>query len=956
MLKRDASQSLAAGLVLVAAGVAANVLLGQLVRNVFRLPIFLDSIGTIFVGALAGPLAGAATGVISNVVWGLVFADPTIIPYSLTAACVGLAAWYAASRGAFRSPLWAATAGLATGVLAALVSAPISAYLTRGVTASGNDYLLQLLAGTSDNILQAATLRGFLADPLDKLLSFLAVWLLLRLVPERWQRPFVSAPPGRHGYVVRSRFGLAVLASIAALAIAWLFLPAFGRAVFAVFYLAVILSAWRGGLGPAVLAIVIGAAANVLLVLPPLGTLGLQVEGWLGLCIFLMVSFLIALITAALERANHALSASLAEQRQSEAEIRSVVDNVVEGLLLVSPDHRLIRVNRRFEELFDQPAEQVVGRSLSELRPLAERVFADPTRFLERLDATADDTGGRLKDTFEQTWPESRQLELFWTAVRSDGKLRGRLYGFRDVTQERELDRLKTEFVSQVSHELRTPLTAIKGFTDLLIEGEAGEINEEQQEYLGIVQNNVDRLVTLINDLLDISRIESGRVQLKLESVPLGAIVESVAATMRPLVEGKNQSLAVAVDPALPPVRADRDRITQVVTNLVSNAYKYTPAGGALRVEASREGDAARLAVHDNGIGIAPEDVAQLFTRFFRVDSSLTREVGGTGLGLSIVKSIVELHGGTLEVESEPGQGSTFSFTVPLAEAATLAETTEAPAGRLDAPEPAPHDHAGPRRTILVVGGDESVVALLGKSLDRAGYEVELAADADAALERIADQRPDLITVDVRLPTLRGLDSTRRLADAPEARDIPLLILSILQEQPGLPDRPAAAGGEGSAAARPIDRDQLLGQVQRMLSGSAGRRVLVIEDDASTRELLAVALGKQGFETLTAPDGESGLLLADQQQPGVILLDLRLPGIDGFGVLQRLKRSPATAAIPVIAVTGSEGLWLGARARVLSLGAADFVSKPFELDTLIHEIRTLMGEEETEHVDTSTGR
>jgi signal transduction histidine kinase len=192
-------------------------------------------------------------------------------------------------------------------------------------------------------------------------------------------------------------------------------------------------------------------------------------------------------------------------------------------------------------------------------------------------------------------------------------------------------------------------------------------VNDEQTEYLEIVKSNADRLVALINDLLDVSRIESGRIQLKLGAVDVRAILDMVVATMRPLLEGKGQRLTLAVEDGLPPAWADHDRVVQVATNLVSNAHKYTGAGGAIEVTAARDGELIRVAVRDNGMGISAEDQANLFTRFFRVDNSLTREIGGTGLGLSIVKSIVEMQGGSVSVESEPGHGSTFAFTVPIA-------------------------------------------------------------------------------------------------------------------------------------------------------------------------------------------------------------------------------------------------------------------------------------------------
>jgi PAS domain S-box-containing protein len=387
----------------------------------------------------------------------------------------------------------------------------------------------------------------------------------------------------------------------------------------------------------------------------------------LNLCVFLTVSSLIALITEGLDRVNHALGESLEDERRTEAEIRSLVDSVVETLVLVSPEGRVVSVNRRFEDLFGIAASEVEGRSVDDLRALAERLFAEPDTVMEQLAPSGGEVAERSLTIVAQTWPQERQLALFATPVRSDGRDLGTLYGFRDVTQERELDRMKTEFVSQVSHELRTPLTAIKGFTDLMLDGDAGEVNEEQSEYLAIVKSNADRLVALINDLLDVSRIESGRIQLKLERVDVRAILEMVVATMRPLLESKSQRLTLSIADGLPAAWADHDRVVQVATNLISNAHKYTQAGGEIDVGARADRGNLRIAVRDNGMGIAPEDQARLFSRFYRVDNSLTREIGGTGLGLSIVKSIVEMQGGTVTVDSAPGTGSTFAFTVPIA-------------------------------------------------------------------------------------------------------------------------------------------------------------------------------------------------------------------------------------------------------------------------------------------------
>jgi DNA-binding response OmpR family regulator/two-component sensor histidine kinase len=463
----------------------------------------------------------------------------------------------------------------------------------------------------------------------------------------------------------------------------------------------------------------------------------------------------------------------------------------------------------------------------------------------------------------------------------------------------------------------------------------------------------VDRLVALINDLLDISRIESGRIKLKIEVVDLKPVIHEVVVTMEPLLTGKRQTLSVEVAPDLPPARADRDRVVQILTNLVSNAHKYTPDEGAIEVVAGRQDGQLQVKVKDNGMGISADDVPKLFTRFFRVDNSLTRQIGGTGLGLSIVKSIVEMQGGKVAVDTAPGRGSTFSFTLPVAE-----QPAEAPS----APAPAPATATAPaigkpseplpeaipeqeRAAVLVVDEKRDDAEQLVRLLQRAGYAADAVDGVEPALQHIATRRPELITVGVRVPGLAGSEAARRLAREPVSQDIPLLLLSIHDLIPA--EQPAGPT---------LDQIETLRHVRQALGTSAHRRVLVIEDDESIRRLLAITLENNGFEAVEAPDGESGLELASKEQPGLVLLDLRLPGIDGLAVLERLKRAPETARIPVIAMTGSQGLVLGARARVMALGAADFVTKPFELESLVDEIRALIGAKEVDRADTSARR
>ena len=320
----------------------------------------------------------------------------------------------------------------------------------------------------------------------------------------------------------------------------------------------------------------------------PYYNIGITAEDWLRVGIFVVVSLAIAGIADQLEKSKRDLQQALQAERAGQARMRAVTDGVDEALVLVSPDQRILDINQRFVDLFGVPAERLIGQRLEDTRTLFDQVFADADELYELTLASSADTQHDDTRLVVQNWPQARELQLFSTPVRDDEGFLGRLFVFRDVTHEREVDRMKTEFVSLVSHELRTPLTSIKGFTEMVLDGDAGEINEEVEEYLGIVYNNAERLVALVNDLLDLSRIESGRIQLKSEPVDLDEVVKVVALTMQHKIQEKRQSLEIAVDPAATSVLGDKDKLVQVLTNYVSNAYKYTQAGGDIRIEVSQ--------------------------------------------------------------------------------------------------------------------------------------------------------------------------------------------------------------------------------------------------------------------------------------------------------------------------------------------------------------------------------
>jgi PAS domain S-box-containing protein len=364
--------------------------------------------------------------------------------------------------------------------------------------------------------------------------------------------------------------------------------------------------------------------------------------------------------------------AALRDQHRQAEEARretgAILNATHEAIMLLSPERRVLSANPRFGDLFGLDAASIIGRCFDEQGVHLEQRFADPSAFLSLVAGKGIPDAPPHSDTIGQRLPEERELHVFTAPVSlADGNALGRLFVFRDVTQERAADRLKTEFVSLVSHELRTPLTSIKGYVDLLATGEVGPLTGDQQEFLGVVKQNADRLVSLINDLLDISRIEAGRVMLHPQALSLGPLLQPIVASLRPQADARRQTMTLLAPPDLPVIAGDAGCLAQVFTNLLSNAIKYTPPGGDVQITARAEHGLVHIDVTDTGIGMTPDELDQLFTKFFRSTNRLVREVGGTGLGLAICRSLIELHGGQIVVRSRPGHGSTFSVYLPLA-------------------------------------------------------------------------------------------------------------------------------------------------------------------------------------------------------------------------------------------------------------------------------------------------
>ncbi|MFQ5656777.1 MAG: response regulator [Candidatus Methylomirabilales bacterium] len=458
--------------------------------------------------------------------------------------------------------------------------------------------------------------------------------------------------------------------------------------------------------------------------------------------------------------------------------------------------------------------------------------------------------------------------------------------------------RAKSEFLANMSHELRTPLNAIIGFSEILLDESLGHLSrEERREFLGNIHNSGRHLLGLINDILDLSKIEAGRMEIRPEECPIGEALNGVLNTIKPMATPKNIAIEVTLDPQLSTVSADVVKFKQILYNLLSNAMKFTPEGGNVYVRASAREEWAEFSVRDTGIGIKPEDRERVFQEFQQVEMSAARQYEGTGLGLALAKKFVELHGGRIWVESEVGKGSTFTFTMPLETAREPAPLEVGEAFR-QAPEPPGEGES----IILVVEDDLKARELLRFTLTREGYRVEDALDGEAALAKAKELRPSLITLDILLPRKDGWEVLRELKEDPQTRDIPVLVISIVDNK-----EMGFSLGAADYLVKPVDREELLRRSGRMSFTARVRarpvEVLIIDDDPLAVDLLARMLEPVGFQILKACGGLPGVELAIARQPDLILLDLLMPEVSGFEVLHQLKGHPETREIPVFIIT-----------------------------------------------------
>ena len=455
------------------------------------------------------------------------------------------------------------------------------------------------------------------------------------------------------------------------------------------------------------------------------------------------------------------------------------------------------------------------------------------------------------------------------------------------LEEMRRADELKTQFLANMSHELRTPLNSIIGFSRVILKGIDGPVTDLQQQDLTAIYNAGQHLLGLINDILDLSKIEAGKMELAFEEVNIADLVNSVMSTAVGLVKDKPVELRKEIQPDLPIIHADPIRVRQILLNLISNAAKFTEEGYievAARLAKGPHGLSEILVkVEDTGPGIAPEDQHKLFRPFSQVDASLTRKTGGTGLGLSITRNLVEMHGGRIWLESEVGKGATFYFTLPVIQPSqTGADESE--------------------RIVLVVEDDTDVIHLYQRYLTPRGYRVIPLTEPNMAVARARELKPMAILLDIMMPERDGWQVLQELKKHSETRDIPVIVISIVEER----ERGFSLGA-ADYLHKPVLEEDLARALEKLDPDGRVKDVLVVEDDPSDLYLVTRLLNEIGPYTVrTAENGEEALKLIRKRQPDAVILDLLLPKLNGFAVVEEVRSRPEWQNLPIIIFTAAD--------------------------------------------------
>lgn len=625
------------------------------------------------------------------------------------------------------------------------------------------------------------------------------------------------------------------------------------------------------------------------------------------------------------QRERERLTREAEHQRKT---MGDAIESIAEGFALYGPDDRLIITNQRFRDM--HPVHETFAPGKSTFRDVIEiggrEIVAHDQPFEEwvatRL-AAHDHSATRVVPFKDGRWMQISERpthEGGFTIVYVDiTELRRRqeeLELARDEAQR--ATQVKSEFLANMSHELRTPLNAIIGYAQILQEDAEDTGQSDFLPDLKKIESAGNHLLGLINGILDLSKIEAGRMEVYKERFGISALVGDVAALIRPLAAKNGNTFVVACPEDIGSIETDVTKVKQALLNLLSNACKFTDKG-TVTLAVGRQGVGAErqlvLTVSDTGIGMNEEQLGRLFQAFSQADSSTSRKFGGTGLGLAISRSFALMLGGDLTVESRPGEGSRFIFTLPDPdETAALVEVAE------EGGTPAKAEPSD-RPSVLVVDDDEASMNIIGSHLKRDGYRVLYASSGEQALEMARKHRPAAITLDILMPQMDGWSVLVALKSDPDLSGIPVVIVSISNEK--------ALGFTLGAAAmltKPVDRGELSDFLSRLTGGGEEGTVLVVEDDAATRLLMQRTVEKLGRSAALTENGRQGMAwLVENPPPIAILLDLQMPEMNGFEFLAALRERAEWNAVPVLVVTAKH--LSNAERELLSARATQIIGK-----------------------------
>ncbi|MBD2354770.1 response regulator [Tolypothrix sp. FACHB-123] len=623
--------------------------------------------------------------------------------------------------------------------------------------------------------------------------------------------------------------------------------------------------------------------------------------------------------TAELISLNRKLQSELDERQKiqeqlriSQAKFARILDIADDAIISIDAEQKITLFNQGAEKIFGYSAQEAIGKSLDLLLPLR---FAQAHRHhvadfgtspnLARRMGERREIFGRRRDGTE--FPAEASIskvdhghEIYYTVI------------LRDITERKQIERMKDEFVSVVSHELRTPLTSIHGSLGMLASGLLPPTSEQGKRLLQIATDSTDRLVRLINDILDIERIESGRVKMERETCNVTELIESAVNIMQPLADKAGVKLSISSISL--ELWIDSDRIVQTLTNLLSNAIKFSTPGATVWLVASQEEDEIIFTVKDTGRGIPEDKLDSIFERFQQVDSSDSRNHDGTGLGLAICQSIVQQHGGKIWVESTLEQGSTFYFTIPIVRSP---QTVEIP------PTPQQPEIINQHAPLVLVCDDDPLISKeLQNLLETGGYRVVTVTIGEEAIALAASLHPDVILLDLLMPGMNGWETMAVLKERPDTKDIPIVICSVYK--PSVNSQPNVDFADW--VSKPVPENYLLQSLRQVVAKSSKRaRILIVEDDRDLAQLLITLFERHDIETFLAQTGREAIHLSQQVNPDLLILDLILPESDGFAVVDWLKQHNQLCSTPVV-VYSAKDLDESERNR-LKLGHTEFLTK-----------------------------